>query len=66
MMHILQHEVADYYRKRYAKKFIHLFPLSEFLLQEPVESADEVAEHVKHVLAAMAEESRELLLLKLR
>jgi len=31
MLRIAQHEVADYYRKRYAKKFIHALPLSELL-----------------------------------
>jgi RNA polymerase sigma-70 factor (ECF subfamily) len=64
MARICQHEVADYYRKRYAKKFIHAFPLSELLLAEPVYDSHEVSQKVKKVLHTMANEEREILLMK--
>ncbi|CAN5271217.1 RNA polymerase sigma-70 factor [soil metagenome] len=64
MLHIAQHEVADYYRKRYAKKFILALPLSEFLPIEPIQHADEVSAKVMTVLQRMKHEHRELLLMK--
>jgi RNA polymerase sigma-70 factor (ECF subfamily) len=64
MVKIAQHEVADYYRKRYAKKVIHLFPLSELLPSEDLDHAHEVSQKVRRVLSAMTAENREVLLMK--
>jgi RNA polymerase sigma-70 factor (ECF subfamily) len=64
MTRVAQHEVADYYRKYYAKKIIHALPLSELLFTQPLESGVELSEKVKAVLLKMAHESKELLLLK--
>jgi RNA polymerase sigma factor (sigma-70 family) len=62
MQSILRHEVNDFYRKRYAKKFIQIIPLSEFLLDHECKDAHETAELVKLVLKKMANRSRELLM----
>ena len=64
MIHVAKHEVADYYRKRYAKKFILALPLSEFLPIEPVHHAEEISSKVMSVLQEMKQEHRELLLMK--
>lgn len=64
MVRIAQHEIADYYRKRYAKKFIHALPLSELLPFNDVSDAHEISQKVRQVLAKMAQEEREILLMK--
>jgi RNA polymerase sigma-70 factor (ECF subfamily) len=64
MARVAHHEVADYYRKRYAKKFIQALPLHEFLGLEEVVDAHEVSVKVKDVLKKMTSESREILQLK--
>jgi len=64
MCRISQHEVADYYRKRYAKKFIHFFPLSELLVLESLADSHEISQKVRQVLQQMANENREILLMK--
>lgn len=64
MQSILRHEIADYYRKRYAKKAIRTLPLGDFLLNHTVVNAHESSIRVKKVLAKMLKEKRELLLLK--
>lgn len=64
MCGIAHHEVADYYRKKYAKKALQTLPLADFLAETKVENAHEVAEKVQQVLKRMRDEYRELLLLK--
>lgn len=64
MQSILRHEINDFYRKRYAKKFIQIIPLSEFLLDHEYKDAHETAEMVKLVLKKMTNQSRELLIKK--
>jgi RNA polymerase sigma factor (sigma-70 family) len=64
MSRIAQHEVADYYRKRYAKKFIKALPLSELLPIEELSDSHEIAHKVHLVLQKMAQENREVLLMK--
>jgi RNA polymerase sigma-70 factor (ECF subfamily) len=64
MHSILRHEINDFYRKRYAKKFIRTIPLSEFLLDHDYKDAHETANMVKQVLKKMADQSRELLMKK--
>ncbi|MGD9129400.1 MAG: RNA polymerase sigma factor [Candidatus Woesebacteria bacterium] len=64
MIAILRHEIADYYRKLYAKKAIRTLPLGELLLKSPVNDSHETSNKVKEVLKKMMKEKRELLLLK--
>lgn len=64
MYSIARHEVADYYRKKYAKKAISLLPLNEILQIEDVKDAHTVSENVRQVFYQMTQEHRELLLLK--
>lgn len=64
MVRIAQHEVADYYRKKYAKKVIHALPLSEFLGIDELVDAHEVSQRVAEVLKKMNRDSREILQLK--
>jgi RNA polymerase sigma-70 factor (ECF subfamily) len=64
MQSILRHEIADYYRKRYAKKFIQTIPLSEFLIDHNYKDAAGTAELVSAVLKKMVVKNRELLLKK--
>ncbi len=61
---ILYHEIADYYRKLYAKKAIRTLPMGDFLLNLPLEDSHEVSQKVRLVLNKLAKEKRELLLLK--
>lgn len=61
MISVARHEVADYYRKKYAKRALQLLPLTQELLGTKVNDAHEISEKVKEVLAKMSESSRELL-----
>lgn len=63
MCGIARHEIADYYRKKYAKKAIKMLPLSE-LLPQKVSDSHEVAEHVKLVFKQLNHHQVELLMLK--
>jgi len=64
MVAVARHEVADYFRKKYAKKALQLLPLSEFLLATKLETTQEIAEQVGAALSHMSHSSRELLLEK--
>jgi RNA polymerase sigma-70 factor (ECF subfamily) len=64
MQTVLRHEIADFYRKRYAKKFIKTLPLTDFLLDKNYKNAEETAVAVKRVLKKMAKKNRELLMVK--
>jgi RNA polymerase sigma-70 factor (ECF subfamily) len=64
MNSISRHEIADYYRKKYAKKAIRTIPLSEFLPLTEIADSDDVSERVNLVLSQMKESYKELLLLK--
>jgi RNA polymerase sigma-70 factor (ECF subfamily) len=64
MLRIASHEIADYYRKAYAKKAIHALPLDELLLSQPISGAHETAQKVKDALLSLRVDYRELLLLK--
>lgn len=61
MCSIAKHEVADYFRKKYAKRALQTFPLGELLVAAPVQDAHETAIAVKKVLATMSQRSAELL-----
>lgn len=71
MVSIAKHEIADYFRKKYAKKAIRTIPLSDFFLSSEVDDSSEVANKVSIVLEKLSKKSRtlqhdycELLLLK--
>jgi len=64
MISILKHEVADYYRKKYAKKAIGTIPLANLLLAQPVSNASETSLIVSQALSRMTSERKELLLMK--
>lgn len=64
MLAVAKHEVADYYRKRYAKKAIQTTALSYLLPVENVEDSHEVSAKVLSALHKMSSSSRELLLQK--
>lgn len=64
MVSIAKHEVADYYRKKYAKRAIQTFPLSQLLFSHTIEDSHEVSARVLAVLKKMSAASRELLLRK--
>lgn len=61
MVRIAHHEVADYYRRAYAKKVIKTLPVSELLQLPELEDSREISQRVKVVLKKMSETSRELL-----
>jgi RNA polymerase sigma-70 factor, ECF subfamily len=64
MQGIARHEIADYYRKRYAKKAIRALPLSELLVGEEIHDAHETAEFVRHICQQLTNDNRELLFMK--
>jgi RNA polymerase sigma-70 factor, ECF subfamily len=64
MQSIARHEMADYFRKKYAKKAIKSLPLHEFVSDVPISDAHEVSERVKAAFQALSKESQELLMMK--
>jgi len=64
MTSILHHEIADFYRKKYAKKALQTILLFEEILQKPLHGSEDVTKLVNSVLSEMKKEYRELLLLK--
>lgn len=64
MYSVARHEVADYYRKKYAKKAIKALPLSDLVLAHTPLDSHETAEKVKQVISRLTAKHQELLLLK--
>lgn len=64
MLKIASHEIADYYRRKYAKKIVKSIPLSTFLLAEDPKNMHETSEYVVEVLHRMRADYSELLMLK--
>jgi len=64
MLSVARHEVADFYRKLYAKKALQTLPLTQWFLSEPIPDSQEVSQKVLSVLAEMSAASKELLLKK--
>lgn len=64
MMTILRHEIADYYRKMYAKRAIKTIPLSDLLLKQEIQDSVEVERRVRGVLNKMLNRRKKLLLMK--
>jgi len=61
MLHVAHHEIADYYRRSYAKKVIKTLPVSEMSELPEIEDSYEISQKVKSVLKKMSAISRELL-----
>jgi RNA polymerase sigma-70 factor (ECF subfamily) len=61
MQRIAHHEIADYYRKLYAKKVIQTLPVTELSELPEIEGSFEISQKVKSVLRKMSVVSRELL-----
>lgn len=64
MNSIARHEIADYFRKKYAKKALQTIPLSDLLPLNQISDSEEVSEKVTVVLSRMKVYYKELLLLK--
>jgi RNA polymerase sigma-70 factor (ECF subfamily) len=73
MCAIAKHEIADFYRKRYAKKFIRALPLGEMMMRELETGGDQqqrreqeavLKETLERVFGKIAGHYRELLMLK--
>lgn len=64
MLSIARHELADYYRKLYAKKVISVLPLGEQLLDVATHETADIEHVVQGVLRMLPEAIRELLSLK--
>jgi RNA polymerase sigma-70 factor (ECF subfamily) len=64
MCSIAKHEVADYWRKKYAKKTLALVPLMDNLLAAEIGDAHDLAEKIGLILKKMEKGNGELLLQK--
>lgn len=64
MLQIANHEVADYYRRKYAKRIVRSIPLSSFILTEDPKNMQETSEYVLEILKRMRSDYCELLQLK--
>jgi RNA polymerase sigma factor (sigma-70 family) len=64
MNSIARHEIADYFRKKYAKKALQTIPLSDLLPLNQISDSDEVSQKVIRVLSQMKAYYQELLMLK--
>jgi len=64
MMTIVRHEIADYYRKKYAKRAIKTFPLADYLLKDEIQDSTLVEQQVKQVLGKMLDRRKKILLMK--
>lgn len=64
MIGILNHEIADYYRKLYAKRAIKVIPLADWLLHELATDTPETPAKVRLALDKMVHDQKELLLQK--
>ncbi len=64
MMTILRHEIADYYRKIYAKRAIKTIPLSDLILKQEIQDSKEVERKVRGALSKMLNRRKKLLLMK--
>ncbi len=61
MVRIANHEVADHYRRVYAKKVIKTLPIADINDLPEIEDSFEISQQVKAVLRKMSVTSRELL-----
>lgn len=63
MISVANHKIADFYRKRYAKKVLKTLPLPEWLGIE-ISDSGEVIEKTRQVLALLSSRDRYLLIRK--
>lgn len=61
MVHVAHHEVADYYRRKYAKKVVQTLSLTDATELPKIENSGEISQKVASVLKKMSVSSRELL-----
>lgn len=61
---IAKHEVADYWRKKYAKKMIKTVPLIEEIYREDLYSAKELSRRVEAAYRRLSGEERVVLVMK--
>ena len=64
MVSIARHEIADFYRKKYAKRALRTVPLGDLVIATKIYDSSEVSEIVMRCLGDMKAESVELLKLK--
>lgn len=64
MCSIVRHEIADYYRKKYAKRMLQCIPFMDSLLPEQIADMHDVSSVVLSVLRRLSHADRELLQLK--
>ncbi|MBI5151536.1 MAG: sigma-70 family RNA polymerase sigma factor [Candidatus Pacebacteria bacterium] len=64
MCAVAKHEIADYFRKKYAKRALQLIPFGETLLPEHLHTMHDVSDTVRRVLKKLTQKERELLFLK--
>lgn len=64
MLRIMRHEVADYYRKKYAKKAIRALSLQELFAINLVADSTQTSELVRKALSRIRKDYREILLCK--
>lgn len=64
MCSIARHEVADYFRKRYAKKVLQMIPFVDTLLPDQLHNMHDVSFVVHRTLQRLSAQDRELLLQK--
>lgn len=64
MQRIAAHEIADYYRKKYAKRIIKTLPIGDRILAAPIADAHETSEKVRLVFSKMSAYTVELLKMK--
>ncbi|KKS30558.1 MAG: RNA polymerase, sigma-24 subunit, ECF subfamily [Candidatus Amesbacteria bacterium GW2011_GWA2_42_12] len=64
MYSIARHEIADYFRKRYAKKVLQMIPFADALLPEQFHDMHDVSLVVRQTLQKLSAYDRELLLQK--
>ncbi len=64
MCAVAKHEIADYFRKKYAKKVVQMVPFAEVFLPEHIMDMHLTSEIVRKVLKKLSPRERELLLLK--
>lgn len=64
LVSITRHEIADYYRRKYAKKALTYVPFIDMGYTEDVYSAKETREHCNHVLESLTKENKMLIIWK--
>lgn len=64
MCSIIRHEIADYYRKKYAKRVLQCIPFMDAWLPDQIADMHDVSSVVLSVLRKLSHTDRELLQLK--